>query len=427
MYCGNCFRDNMLVRELRRQGHDVLMVPLYLPMTLDEADESAGMPVYFGGISVYLEQKLPLAGHMPEWLHKWLASPGLLRWASGRTAKTRAADVGDLMLSMLRGEDGRQKRELNDLIQFLQTQPHPEVVSLSNALLAGMARAVKTRLDTRVVCMLQGEDSFLDSLPATHRQRTWDFLTERCADIDQFIAPSRYFGEVMTRRLNLPPEKVQVVHNGIELEGYAPVSDLPHPPVIGYFARMCAEKGLPLLVDAFLLLKRTDAGRDARLHVGGGMGPSDESLVRELKLKLQGAGVLGDVTFFPNVTKEQKQQFFRRISVLSVPALYGEAFGLYLVEAFAAGVPVVQPPVASFPELVQASGGGILSRDSSPAALAAALGQALENPERLKALRQAARAAAERNFQSSVMAGKIATAFESTRRVPSSAPGLLSV
>jgi len=416
----------MLVRELRRQGHDVLMVPLYLPMTLDEADESQGVSVHFGGINVYLEQKLPLAGHMPEWLHKWLASPGMLRWASGRTAKTRAEDVGDLMLSMLRGEDGRQKRELNDLISFLQGQPHPEVVSLSNALLAGLARGLKTRLDTRVVCMLQGEDSFLDSLPETHRQKTWDFLAERCADIDQFIAPSRYFADLMTRRLRLPPEKVQVVHNGIPLDGYEPVDELPNPPVIGYFARMCREKGLPLLVDAFLLLKKRPAGRDVRLHVGGGMGPSDEPLVRELKVKLQGVGALGDVTFFPNVTKEQKQQFFRRVSLLSVPALYGEAFGLYVVEAFAAGVPVVQPPVASFPELSEASGAGLLARDTTAGALADALEKAIENPEALKTLRRAARAAAENTFTVEAMAAKVGAAFEATRRIGERLPTLLT-
>ena len=96
MYCGNCFRDNALVAEFRRQGHEVLMIPLYLPMTLEEEDQSSGIPVFFGGINVYLEQKLPLLGKMPHWLHKQLSSPGLLKWASGRAAKTRASDLGDL-------------------------------------------------------------------------------------------------------------------------------------------------------------------------------------------------------------------------------------------------------------------------------------------------------------------------------------------
>ena len=108
MYCGNCFRDNALVGALRRQGHEALLVPLYLPMTLDEPDQSRGTPVFFGGISVYLEQQSGLFRSMPGWLRKTLGHPTLLNWASGRAARTRAKDVGDLTVSMLRGEQGYQ-------------------------------------------------------------------------------------------------------------------------------------------------------------------------------------------------------------------------------------------------------------------------------------------------------------------------------
>src|SRR6187399_721060 len=90
MYCGNCFRDNALVAALRKRGHQTLMVPLYLPMTLDEADQSAGIPTFFNGVNVYLEQKSAFFRHAPEWLHRLLASPTLLKWAAGRAAKTRA-------------------------------------------------------------------------------------------------------------------------------------------------------------------------------------------------------------------------------------------------------------------------------------------------------------------------------------------------
>ena len=72
MYCGGCFRDNALVAALRKQGHETLMVPLYLPLTLDEADQSAGTPTFFGGINVYLEQKSALFRKAPKWLHSLL-------------------------------------------------------------------------------------------------------------------------------------------------------------------------------------------------------------------------------------------------------------------------------------------------------------------------------------------------------------------
>ncbi|HMO86590.1 MAG TPA: glycosyltransferase family 1 protein, partial [Lacipirellulaceae bacterium] len=78
MYCGNCFRDNALVAELRRLGHDVLMLPLYLPMRLDEPDESRGAPLFYGGINVYLQQLSPVFGRLPRWLHRWLDSEAML-------------------------------------------------------------------------------------------------------------------------------------------------------------------------------------------------------------------------------------------------------------------------------------------------------------------------------------------------------------
>src|SRR3954471_12769862 len=178
MYCGNCFRDNQLVAEFRRLGHDVLMVPLYLPMTLEDEDQSSGIPIFFGGINVYLQQKNRLLGKIPEWLHKKLDSPTLLKWASGRAAKTRASELGDLTLSMIKGEEGNQRRELKELTGYLRHHERPDVILLSNALLVGMARTLKKELNVPVICSFQGEDYFLDSLPETHRQKTWDALAD---------------------------------------------------------------------------------------------------------------------------------------------------------------------------------------------------------------------------------------------------------
>jgi glycosyltransferase involved in cell wall biosynthesis len=417
MYCGNCFRDNALVAEFRRQGHEVLMIPLYLPMTLDEEDQSSGIPVFFGGINVYLEQKVPLMGKMPEWMHKQLASPTLLKWASGRAAKTRASDLGDLTFSMIMGEEGNQLREIKELIYYLKRHSGTDIISLSNALLVGMARSIKRELNVPVVCMLQGEDSFLDGLPDSHRQKTWDALAERCRDIDLFIAPSRYFGDLMARRLSLPAEKVRVVYNGIQLDGWHPAPTPPNPPVLGFFARMCKEKGLHTVVDAFIALKKRNRVAQLKLHVGGAMGPADEPFVNDLKLRLQGHGLLGDTTFFSNVTKEQKQQFFRRISVCSVPAMYGEAFGLYLLESWASGVPVVQPPAAAFPELIEETGGGIVAKSPHAEALADAAEELLFDEAARARAGASARAAVLERFTSAEMTRRILEAFSAVAPV----------
>lgn len=423
MYCGNCFRDNALVAALRKLGHSTLLVPLYLPLTLDEQDQSAGTPIFFTGVNVYLEQKSALFRNAPQWLHHLLASPALLQWAAGMTAKTRPEELGELTVSMLRGEEGHQARELKELIAWLKTQTAPDVICLSNALLLGLARELKRELGAPVVCMLQGEDSFLDSLPPPHQDDAWAALAERAKEIDLFIAPSQYFGEMMGGRLGLPAERVRVIYNGINLEGYAPATAPPTPPVIGYFARMCREKGLHLLVDAFILLKQRHRVKDLKLRVGGGCGPSDEKFVATLRSRLEARGFLSDVEFCPNLDRSGKQAFLRSLSVLSVPALYGEAFGLYLIEAWASGVPVVQPWHAAFPELIKATGGGVLCAPGSAEALADALEQMLSDPAKLRVMGEAGRSAALKKFSVENLARETVLAFQEIGANPANRRG----
>jgi len=419
MYCGNCFRDNALVASLRRLGHQVLMVPLYLPLRLDEEDQSADTPVFFSGINVYLEQKSALFRRAPAWLHRLFASRALLRWAAGRAAKTRAADVGDLALSTLRGEAGNQARELDDLVAWLATQPRPDVVCLSNALLIGMARRLTSALRVPVVCMLQGEDSFLDALPESHRAAAWQTIAGRAADVSLFVAPSRYFAGLMSRRLGLAPERVRVVPNGINLEGYGEMENAEGRmqnegrPVLGYFARMCRGKGLDTLVEAFIRLKQRERVAGLKLRVGGGCGPADEPFVRALSQRLQQAGFAGDAEFCPNLDRRAKLEFLRSLSVFSVPALYGEAFGLYVIEVLAAGVPVVQPRTAAFPELIEATGGGVLCEPGNAVALADAIEPLLLDPQKARALGEAGRQAVFQKFSAAAMARNMVECFSS--------------
>jgi glycosyltransferase involved in cell wall biosynthesis len=419
MYCGGCFRDNALVAALRKQGHNTLMVPLYLPLTLDEPDQSAGIPTFFGGINVYLEQKSAFFRHAPNWLHGLLASPALLRWASKHSARTRAAEVGDIMISMLQGEEGRQARELDELIAWLKTRPRPDVICLSNALLAGLARKLKVELQCVVTCLLGGEDAFLDGLPSSARDIAWKILAERCRDVDLFLPPTRYFSELMCGRLSLHPEKVRVVPNGINLAGYSavpsPGSLVQGSPVLGYFARMCREKGLDTLVDAYLLLRKREAGKTLRLHVGGGCGPMDEPFVEEQRRKLDAAGALSDAQFFPNIDHAAKIAFYQNLTVFSTPALYGEAFGLYVIEAMAVGVPIVQPRHAAFPELIEATGGGVLCEPGDSTSLADAIESLLRDQIRARALGAAGREAVAREFNIDTVAAKTAQAFEQVR------------
>jgi glycosyltransferase involved in cell wall biosynthesis len=426
MYCGNCLRDNALVGELRRQGHEVTMLPLYLPLTLDEEDQSAGTPVFFGGINVYLEQKSAAFRRAPNWLRRLLSSERMLRWAAGRAAKTRADDVGDLMLSMLRGEEGNQARELDELIAWLKSQPKPDVICISNALLVGLVRRLKAELQTKIVCTLQGEDAFLDALPESHRAAAWRLLGERAADVDLFIAPSGYFAELMTRRLGLSPERVKVIHNGLNLDGYCGPTPDPSQegnrthaarltqnaaPVLGYLARMCPEKGLDTLVEAFIQVKRRERVPRLKLHIAGSCGPGDEAFVKTLRQRLAEAGYIGETVFSPNLNRAEKIGLLESLAVFSVPARYGEAYGLYAVEAMAAGVPVVLPRTAAFPELIEATGGGVLCEPGDAKALADAIEDLLMEPERARQLGEAGRIAVFERFSIEAMTDEVVRAY----------------
>jgi glycosyltransferase involved in cell wall biosynthesis len=405
MYCGICLRDNALVAALRRLGHEVLMVPLYLPLTLDEEDQSAGTPIFFGGINVYLEQKSSLFSALPGWMHDLLRSRKLLKWAGSKAGNTRPQDLGDITVSMLRGEEGNQARELKELIDWLKQRPKPEIICLSNALLIGMARNLGSELNCPVVCMLQGEDGFLNLLPEPHRSQAWDTMAQRAKDVVFFGAPSRSFGEMMRAPLRLPPEKIRVIHNGINLDGFPQRerSSSPAPPVLGYFARMCPEKGLDILLETYVLLREGSVIKDLKLRIGGGCGPADTTFVATQKKRLEKAGLLSQVEFHPNLTRSQKVKFLQSLSAFCVPSRAAEAFGLYVIEAMAAGVPVVEPPMGSFPELIQATGGGLLAESAEPRHLAEKIEELLLSPDASRKLGEAGRLVVSKDFSSEAM------------------------
>ena len=388
-HCGSCLRDNAMVKQMRAMGHDAMMLPMYLPHVVDEEEAGEGKPIFFGGINVYLEQKLALFRYTPRWLDRLFNGNWLLKWAAGKTEMTKARDLGELTVSMIEGEQGKQFKEIEHLVGWLKSEFQPDVISLSNVMLIGLAKRLKEELGCKVVCTMQGEDTFLDSLMEPYREQCWALLKERSKDIDLFIPVSDYHGQLMSDRMGLEADKVKRVWNGINLDGYE-LAEIQETPVIGFLARMCPPKRLHMLVDAFIELKKRNLLPDVKLHVAGSVNQADEAYVAEQKGKLEAAGVMGDVEFMPNVSHEEKIAFLRGLSVLSVPATYGESFGLYVVEAWAAGVPVVQPRHGAFEELMARSGGGMLCEPDDVNGLVEALAEMLSNPEKAHAMGRAA-------------------------------------
>jgi glycosyltransferase involved in cell wall biosynthesis len=398
MYCGNCFRDHAQVRAWQRLGHDVVLLPLYLPVRLEDGFLASDTPVFFGGINVYLDHRWAWFRRAPAWLRRWLAAPPLLRWAGSRAGRTQAAELGALTFSMLHGEQGSQARDLEELIDWLANQPRPDLIVLSNVLLVGLARRLHEALGAPVVVTLRGEETFLDDLPDAWRRRVLPVLAERARELRGLIAPTRLSAARAAARLNLPPERVRVVPAGIDPEGLEPAPAAPVPPVLGFFARMSPAKGLDAVVEAFIALRRSGRAPDLSLKVGGGCGPNDEAFVASLKRRLADAGLDGAAAFHPNLDGQAKAQFLRSLSVFSAPAPQGESYGLTALEALACAVPVVAPAHGAWPELIEETGGGVLFASGSSEALASAIADLLREPDRARILGRKGRGAVLERF-----------------------------
>jgi len=391
-YCENCLRDAALVTAMRNLGHDVVMIPLYLPLQEAPSQAVRTAPIFFGGVNVYLQQKLGFFRKTPRWLDRLFDSPRLLQWAGRKAGMTSAKDLSQTTISMLQAENGRQKKELDRLTQWLQQPDNkPDIVCLSNILLVGIAGAVKEHLGVPVVCLLQDEDGFLDSLMAPYADEAWNIVKQRCADIDVFIAVSNYYAEAMRQRLGLDADTVHTVYPGLALEGYELPQRGPEVPTIGFLSRMCFDKGLDILVDAFVVLKDNAQLKDCRLHIAGGKTGNDEAFVERLRQQLQRAGLLDDVRFLSAFDHNAKLDFFQGLSVLAVPERRPIAFGLYVLEALAARVPIVQPANGAFGELLEITGGGALHEPNNAKALAAALEPLLLDPDYARRLGQQGR------------------------------------
>ncbi len=410
-YCENCLRDDAAVKAMRKAGHDVAMVPLYLPPLAYEPQAERGKEIFFGGINVYLQQKFGLFRRTPRWIDRLFDSPRLLKRIGRMAGMTTARDLGETTLSMLRGEKGRQVKELDRLAEWMAANDRPDVVCLSNALLIGLARRIKQRLGAAVVCLLQDEDSFLDALPADQREPAWRTLCERTADVDVFVAASRYYAEVMQERLAVSPDRVRVVYNGIDPSDYRPAERPPAVPTIGYLSRFHPDKGLDLLVEAVIRLKDHDRLRDLKLRAAGGRTAHDEAFLRQLRRRLAEAGVEEDAEFLPNLNRAERAAFLPGLSVLSVPERRGEAFGLYLLEALACGVPVVLPDNGAASELIEATGGGLLCRPNDPGALAEALEKLLLDPDYARALGRKGRQAVLEKFSAEQTARELLAVY----------------
>jgi glycosyltransferase involved in cell wall biosynthesis len=391
-------RDNTLARELIAMGHNAHLVPMYLPLQLDEERVDKATPVFFGGINVYLQQKYRFFRRLPRWADRFFNGRGLLKTVAKRSHLTSAAEQGEMTCSMLQLEESNLGKEVDKLVDWLARDGNPDIILLSNALLAGLVQELKRRLEVPVVCTFQGEDSFLDSLPKPWSNEAWKEMALRVKAADMLIAPSQYYGEVMESRLGLEPGSIEVIPNGIDLSGWEE-GRVSQDKRIGYLARMCHSKGLGLLINAFIHLNDSSL----TLAIAGTMGGGDDVYVAGLKKKLKKAGLGECVEWFPDLARNEKVDFLKNLSVFSVPVIYPEAFGLYLVEAMACGVPVVMPNASAFSEIVNSAACGVLVAPGSVEDLARGIREMLDDPDR-EVIGKKGRRAVEDRYHAGAMA-----------------------
>jgi glycosyltransferase involved in cell wall biosynthesis len=403
MFCGSCMHDNTLAAALTALGHEALLIPTYTPINTDEPDVSY-RHVFLGGINAYLQQKLSLFRYTPRFLDSLLDAKGLLRWVSRFAVRTQAQELADLAISVLRGEHGRQRKEIDRLVSWLADELKPQIVVFSNVLLSGVVHPLRERLKVPVLATLQGDDIFLEALPEPSRQTAIALVRDHCREIDGFISTSGYYADFMAEYLHLPRPQIDVVYPGLNLNGHGlPRPDRTSEPfTIGYFARICPEKGLHHLVEAFCRL-RQEVPR-ARLHVSGWLGANNRAYFEDQKARLAQAGLLDDFTHVESPDHASKVRFLKAIDVLSVPTSYREPKGLYVLEALANSVPVVQPRHGSFPELVEATGGGVLVEPGDAADLARGLRRLMDDAAEREKLAQRGKQAVFARFHARAMA-----------------------
>lgn len=412
MYCGSCLRDNSLAAALMAKGHDVLLLPLYTPTRTDEPNVSEKR-VFFGGISVYLEQRFSLFRKSPWILDRLWDSPAAIKAATGGAVKTAPDQLGKLTVSMLEGEEGFQRKEFQKLTRWLSRQSPPDVINLPNSLLISLARPLKREFSRPLFCTLQGEDLFLQGLHETYRSRSLELIRSNLEFVDAFIAVSQFHADFMGDYLGIPSEKLHVVPLGINADGYGQEKRSRSGPFrIGYLARIAPEKGLHVLCEAYRRLREEGKLPESRLEVAGSLISHHEDYFEGIKQQMAQWGLASEFRYHGTLDRRAKIAFLQSLDAFSVPATYDEPKGLFLLEAMAAGVPVVQPRRGAFTEIIDSTSGGILVEPDSAESLAQGILSIYEDPALAGRLAASGRAAVSRQYTVDQMADRALECYE---------------
>jgi glycosyltransferase involved in cell wall biosynthesis len=371
-YCGNCYRDMIYLRAIRKvRGITASAIPLYLPPDETTIESGLDKNVFFGAISMYLREKVPFLRNMPVFMEKIFDSAPMLKMAARRAGTTRTEGLEEMTLNMIKGEDAFPEKELQRLVDYLSKDGKPDIIHLSNALIIGLARQIKRKIDVKIVCSLLNEDDWIDEMAEPYQSGAWELISKEAGNVDAFLTPSNYYKELFISKTGISGNNFKVIPLGIDPGELTKIEKKDNWPAIGYFCRINSQNGIDKLVDAFIELKKSNELPGLTLHISGGYTGDDKPFISDQIRKIKDNGFKSFVRVYPEFQGNSKQEFFSNIDIMCVPVRKHDGYGLYLLEANAAGVPVVQPSTGAFPEIIEKTLGGIVYSPDNVAELSA--------------------------------------------------------
>lgn len=390
-YCSNCYRDMLFFRAVKQYGQiDAEAVPLYLPPEKIYVENGFGTEVFFGAVSLFLREKVHALQNMPVFLEKIFDSPPLLKIAAKSAGSTRSSGLEEMTLNMIDSSSRIHERELERLAGHLKSIK-ADIVHLSNSLIIGLAKQLKEHLDIKVVCSLQNEDDWINDMAEPYQSKAWELIGRESANVDVFISPGIYFTDFISLKTGISKEKIHIVPAGIEVPDNPVPGRRDNGMAIGFFSRVSHHNGFDKMVDAFIMLKKEKDFENLKLHVCGGYTGDDKPFIKKQISKINENGLRECVRFFNEFHGAGKEEFLNSVNLISVPVRKPDGYGLYILEANAHSIPVVQPATGAFPEILSVTEGGVLYEPDTVEKLAGSIAKLLRDEARRTELGTAGR------------------------------------
>lgn len=368
---GATVRDSAFVRGLRDAGHDVMAVSLFGPAGIE--GETGFSRVFLPLGHNTFRRVFPRLSKVPSALASLFRRPRpMVNMTSIAVSGRRVDPKGPLAVSLLSGANKVQRREFARLMEYIG-DARLDIVVMSNTMLSGLAEAIRANLGCPIVCLSQGSDRIVESLDEPYRSDARKLIRKNARLFRLVVASSRYFAIRVTESLCLPASRIRVVPPGVDAESLnnpAPRRRMPY--TIGYMSPIRKEKGLDILIEAVESLVR-DTSVEPELWIAGAV--EDQRYWNRLHRRLEGPALRSIHRVHGSLAGKERRDFMEGLSVFVVSSREPESRATHLLEAMAAGVPVIGPASGIVPEIFQYANGGLLVSSEAPSWMFA---QALE-------------------------------------------------